>query len=81
MVHHLLKSLAERAPTNSRGTLHIWEGELPDAGHHPVLLHHGVGDFGHLLQVVLGSCMEETRRLPALSGVQEKQVLHKHTFD
>lgn len=60
MVHHLLESLAERAPTDTSCALQLREGDLPDAGHHPILLHHGVGDLGHLLQVILGSCARET---------------------
>lgn len=60
VVHHLLESLAERAPTDASCALPLREGDLPDAGHHPVLLHHGVGDLGHLLQVILGSCTRET---------------------
>lgn len=73
MVHHLLKPLAERAAANSRSTLEVREGELPDAGHHPVLLHHGVGDLGHLLQVILCSCTRETDAM--LAGSE-----HEHAF-
>lgn len=60
MVHHLLKALAERAPANSNCTLPIWKGDLPNAGHHPILLHHGVGYLGHPLQVILRSWVRQT---------------------
>lgn len=67
MIHHLLKSLAERASTNSSCSLQVWEGELPNAGHHPILLHHGVGYLGHLLQVILCSWVRETDAMLASS--------------
>lgn len=60
MVHHLLQALAEGAPADARGALCVREGDLPDAGHHPILLHHGVGNLGHLLQVILCSWAENT---------------------
>lgn len=74
MVHHLLKSLAERAPTNSSCTLHVREGELPNAGHHPILLHHGVGDLGHLLQVILCSWAGERDAMLASSELSAREA-------
>lgn len=54
MVHHLLKALAERTPSDACDTLlGLREGDRPNAGCHPKLLHHGVGDAGDLPQVVL----------------------------
>lgn len=67
VVHHLLKSLAERTPTNSRCTFPVWEGKLADVGDHPILLHHGVGYLGHLLQVILCSWAGETDTMLASS--------------
>lgn len=73
MVHHLLQALAEGAPADARGTLWVREGDLPDAGHHPILLHHGVGNLGHLLQVILCSWegKPHTHCWSVLSSVQE----------
>lgn len=57
MVHHLLEALAEGTPPDAReALLRLGEGDGPDAGRHPELLHHGVGDAGDLAQVVLGPC-------------------------
>jgi len=75
MVHHLLKPLAERAPTDSSCALQVREGELPDAGHHPVLLHHGVGQLGHLLQVILCSWAGETDAMLANSEPSARRAL------
>lgn len=74
MVHHLLQALAEGAPADARGTLWVWEGDLPDAGHHPVLLHHGVGDLGHLLQVILCSWAGKTHTLLASSQLSAQKA-------
>lgn len=40
MIHHLLERLAEGAPTYADAALCIWEGDLPNAGYHPILSHH-----------------------------------------
>ena len=54
MVHHLLEALAEWTPSDARhALLGLGEGDGPDAGCHPKLLHHGVGDAGDLPQVIL----------------------------
>lgn len=74
MVHHLLKSLAEWAPTNSSCTLQVREGELPNAGHHPILLHHGVGYLGHLLQVILCSWAGERDAMLASSELSAREA-------
>lgn len=54
VVHHLLEALAEWTPSDGRDALlGLGEGDGPNAGRHPKLLHHGVGDAGDLPQVVL----------------------------
>lgn len=70
VVHHLQQALAEGAPADARGTLGVWEGDLPDAGHHPILLHHGIGNLGHLLQVILCSWAGKTHTLLASSQLR-----------
>lgn len=80
MVHHLLQALAEGAPADARGALCVREGDLPDAGHHPILLHHGVGNLGHLLQVILCSWAENTHTHTLLASSQlsaRRAHLHK----
>ena len=54
VVHHLLEALAERTPSDACDTLlGLREGDRPNAGRHPKLFHHGVGNAGDLPQVVL----------------------------
>lgn len=55
MVHQLLEALAEGTPSNAHeALLCLRKGDGPNARCHPKLFHHGVGNAGNLLQVVLG---------------------------
>lgn len=55
MVHLVLEALAEGSASDTNLFLCLREGHMAHAGHHAILLHHGVGNACDLPQIVLST--------------------------